>query len=221
MSARAAVFDVDGTLADTNHLHTVCWWEALRQAGHRVPMVSVLGAIGLGSSDLLEHLLGQDRDRDEDASLSAAHKTLYATWFERIAPVEGAAELLRRLHADGWPVVLATSAGGSELAALRAAIDADDAITETASADDVKEGKPSAEPVRHALELVGAQPQGSVFVGDSVWDMQAARRAGVVPLGVLSGGVSRAELEKAGAAEVYADTAELLRELDGSAFGRN
>jgi HAD superfamily hydrolase (TIGR01509 family) len=220
MSERAAVFDVDGTLTDTNHLHTVCWWEALRQAGHRVPMVSVLGAIGLGSSDLLEHLLGKDRDQDQDASLSAAHKTLYATWFERLAPVEGAADLLRRLHADGWKVVLATSASGAELSALRAAIDADDAITATASSDDVEEGKPAPEPVRHALDLVGAQARGSVFVGDSVWDMQAASRAGVVPVGVLSGGVSRAELEKAGAAEIYADTAELLRGLGRSAFGQ-
>ncbi|MFI0238641.1 HAD family hydrolase [Streptomyces sp. NPDC016845] len=220
MSARAAVFDVDGTLADTTPLHTVCWWEALRQAGHQVPMVSVLGAIGLGSSDLLDHLLGKDRDRDEDASLSAAHKTLYATWFERLAPVQGAADLLRRLHADGWSVVLATSAEGSELEALRAAIDADDAIDATASSDDVEEGKPAPEPVEHALDLVGAKARDSVFVGDSVWDMRAARRAGVVPLGVLSGGVSRAELEKAGAEAVYADTAELLRELNDSAFGR-
>ncbi|MEV1024934.1 HAD family hydrolase [Streptomyces sp. NPDC050264] len=220
MSARAAVFDVDGTLADTNHLHTVCWWEALRQAGHRVPMVSVLGAIGLGSSDLLEHLLGKERDRDRDATVSAAHKTLYATWYERIAPFEGAAELLKRLHADGWPVVLATSAGGPELAALRSAIDADDAITATASSDDVSEGKPAAEPVRHALELAGAQAPGSVFVGDSVWDMRAGQRAGVIPVGVLSGGVSRAELEKAGAVEIYADTADILRGLERSAFGR-
>ncbi|MFI7385541.1 HAD family hydrolase [Streptomyces sp. NPDC049813] len=220
MSARAAVFDVDGTLADTNHLHTVCWWEALRQAGHRVPMVSVLGAIGLGSSDLLDHLLGKDRDPGEDAALSAAHKTLYATWFERLVPVDGAAELLRRLHSDGWSVVLATSANGSELDALRAAIGADDAIAATASADDVEEGKPAAEPVLHALELVGAEAGGSVFVGDSVWDMRAARRAGVVPVGVLSGGVSRAELAKAGAAEIYADTAELLGALDRSAFRR-
>ncbi|MFJ9037237.1 HAD family hydrolase [Streptomyces sp. NPDC102406] len=221
MSARAAVLDVDGTLVDTNHLHTVCWWEALRQAGHRVPMVSVLGAIGLGSSDLLEHLLGKERDREQDASLSAAHKALYATYFERLVPVEGAADLLRRLHGDGWKVVLATSAEGSELTALRAAVDADDAIDATASSDDVDEGKPAAEPVLHALELVGAESKDSVFVGDSVWDMRAARRAGVVPVGVLSGGVSRAELEKAGAEVVYADTAELLRELEHSPFGRS
>ncbi|MEU9955187.1 HAD family hydrolase [Streptomyces sp. NPDC050982] len=220
MSTHAAVFDVDGTLVDTNHLHTVCWWEALRQAGHRVSMTSVHGAIGLGSTDLLEHLLGQDRDRDEDSAISAGHKALYGTWHERLAPFEGARDLLRRLHADGRPVVLATSASGPELKALRAAIDADDAITETASADDVNAGKPAPDPVRHALELVGAQARGSVFVGDSVWDMRAGRRAGVLPIAVLSGGVCRAELEDAGAAEVYTDTADLLRNLNGSALGQ-
>ncbi|WP_405652228.1 HAD family hydrolase [Streptomyces sp. RK9] len=220
MSERAAVFDVDGTLVDTNHLHAVCWWEALRQAGHRVSMTSVHGAIGLGSADLLEHLLGEGRDQDEDSAISAGHKALYGTWHERLSPFDGARDLLRRLHADGWPVVLATSASGPELTALRAAIDADEAISETASADDVDTGKPAPDPVLHALDLVGAQAQGSVFVGDSVWDMRAGRRAGVLPVAVLSGGVCRAELEQAGAQEIYSDTADLLRNLDSSAFGR-
>ncbi|MFD8567937.1 HAD family hydrolase [Streptomyces sp. NPDC059639] len=219
MSGRAAVFDVDGTLVDTNYLHAVCWWEALRQAGHRVPMTSIHGAIGLGGGDLLEHLLGKERDRGQDADISAGHKALYGTWFERLTPFEGAADLLRSLHGEGWAVVLATSAGGPELEALRGALDADDAITATASADDVQERKPAPDPVEHALSLAGAQAAQSVFVGDSVWDMQAARRAGVVPVAVLSGGVSRASLEEAGAAQVYADTAELLAGLGRSPFG--
>lgn len=220
MNARAAVLDVDGTLVDTNPLHVVCWWEALRQAGHRVPTAAIHAAIGLGSTDLLAHLLGEERDRDQDADISAGHKALYGTWFERLAPVDGAAELLRRLHGDGWAVVLATSAGGPELDALRAAIDADDAITATASADDVEAGKPAPEPVLHALELAGARAADSVFVGDSVWDMRAAARAGVTPVAVLSGGISRAALEQAGAAEAYADTRELLTRLGESAFAR-
>ncbi|WJV50533.1 HAD family hydrolase [Streptomyces flavofungini] len=220
MSERAAVFDVDGTLVDTNHLHTVCWWEALRQAGHRVAMTSVHGAIGLGSTDLLEHLLGEGRDQDEDSAISTVHKALYGTWHERLAPFDGARDLLRRLHADGWPVVLATSASGPELTALRTAIDADEAISATASADDVDAGKPAPDPIHHALDLVGARAQGSVFVGDTVWDMRAGRRAGVLPVAVLSGGVCRTRLEEAGAQEVYTDTADLLNNLSSSAFGR-
>ncbi|MCX5262834.1 HAD family hydrolase [Streptomyces sp. NBC_00199] len=217
---RAAVFDVDGTLVDTNHLHVVTWWEAFRQAGHRVPMHAVHRAVGLGSDDLIAHLLGKDRDTDADAELSAAHKALYGQYFDRLPPLRDAGRLLRRLRDDGWTVVLATSASGSELSALRGAIDADDAIAATASADDVEAGKPSPEPVAHALELVGASAEGAVFVGDTVWDMRAGRRAGVRCVGLLCGGIPRADLTEAGAETVYDDPADLLASLSASPLGR-
>ncbi|MFF5402892.1 HAD family hydrolase [Streptomyces misionensis] len=215
---RAAVFDVDGTLVDTNHLHVVTWWEAFRQAGHDVPMHAVHRAVGLGSSDLIAHLLGEDRDREQDDALSAAHKALYGQYFDRLPALPGAGELLRRLHHDGWTVVLATSASGSELGALRRAIDADEAITDTASSDDVQQGKPAPEPVEHALELAGAPASRAVFVGDTVWDMRAGAKAGVRCVGVLCGGLPRADLEEAGAEAVYADPADLLARLDTSPF---
>ncbi|WP_225825770.1 HAD family hydrolase [Streptomyces naphthomycinicus] len=213
---RAAVFDVDGTLVDTNHLHVVTWWEAFRQAGHEVPMHAVHRAVGLGSSDLIAHLLGDDRDKDRDGELSAAHKALYGQYFDRLPALPGAGELLRRLHGAGWTIVLATSASGSELGALRRAIDADDAITDTASAEDVTEGKPAPEPVEHALELAGVPAERAVFVGDTVWDMRAGSKAGVRCVGVLCGGIPRADLEEAGAEQVYADPADLLARLAGS-----
>jgi len=215
---RAAVFDVDGTLVDTNHLHVVTWWEAFRQAGHDVPMHAVHRAVGLGSSDLIAHLLGEDRDRGQDDALSAAHKALYGQYFDRLPALPGAGELLRRLHHDGWTVVLATSASGSELGALRRAIDADDAIADTASSDDVQRGKPAPEPVEHALELAGVPASRAVFVGDTVWDMRAGAKAGVRCIGVLCGGIPRADLEEAGAEAVYADPADLLARLDTSPF---
>ncbi|MEU2878477.1 MULTISPECIES: HAD family hydrolase [unclassified Streptomyces] len=210
---RAAVFDVDGTLVDTNHLHVVTWWEAFRQAGHRVPMHAVHRSVGLGSTDLIAHLLGDDRDKEQDAELSAAHTALYAQYFERLPAFEDAGRLLRRLHENEWAVVLATSASGPELSALRRAIDADDAITATASSDDVAEGKPAPEPVEHALELAGVDPGRAVFVGDTVWDMRAGSRAGVRCVGVLCGGIPRADLEEAGASAVYRDPADLLASL--------
>ncbi|WP_328477171.1 HAD family hydrolase [Streptomyces sp. NBC_00377] len=213
---RAAVFDVDGTLVDTNHLHVITWWEAFRQAGHRVPMHAVHRAVGLGSDDLVAHLLGDDRDKDQDAELSAAHKALYGQYFDRLPALRDAGPLLRTLHDVGWTVVLATSASGAELSALRAAIDADDVIAATASADDVEEGKPAPEPVEHALELVGASAGQAVFVGDTVWDMKAGRRAGVRCVGVLCGGIPRADLMEAGAEAVYADPADLLSSLSDS-----
>ncbi|GGQ12650.1 HAD family hydrolase [Streptomyces mutabilis] len=215
---RAAVFDVDGTLVDTNHLHVTTWWEAFRQAGHRVPMHAVHRAVGLASTDLIGHLLGEDRNTDQDAQLSAAHKALYGQYFDRLPALPDAGELLRRLAGDGWKVVLATSAGGAELSALRRAIDADDAIDATASADDVAAGKPAPEPVEHALELAGVPVERAVFVGDTVWDMRGGSRAGVRCVGVLCGGLPRADLEEAGADAVYADPADLLASLKESPF---
>ncbi|MEV5954025.1 HAD family hydrolase [Streptomyces sp. NPDC051987] len=215
---RAAVFDVDGTLVDTNHLHVTTWWEAFRQAGHRIPMHAVHHSVGLGSDDLIAHLLGEDRDTGQDDELSAAHTALYGQFFDRLAPLPGAGELLRRLHQDGWRVVLATSASGPELAALRRAIDADDAIAATASADDVTQGKPAPEPVEHALELAGVPADRAVFVGDTVWDMRAGTKAGVRCVGVLCGGIPRSDLVAAGAEEIYADPADLLESLADSPF---
>ncbi|MFD4245382.1 HAD family hydrolase [Streptomyces sp. NPDC058525] len=215
---RAALFDVDGTLADTNHLHVACWWEALRQAGHPVATHDIHRAIGLQGGDLLARLLGDDRDTGEDDALGAAHDTLYGTYFDRLPGLDSAAELLRELDRRGWRVVLVTSASGTELAALRRAVDADDAITAATSADDVSEGKPAPEPVIRGLGLADAARQDAVFVGDTVWDMEAGARAGVTCVGLLSGGIPRQDLEEAGARAVYRHPADLLAGLDHSPF---
>ncbi|WP_338498376.1 HAD family hydrolase [Streptomyces sp. SJL17-4] len=215
---RAALFDVDGTLVDSNALHVVAWWEGLRQGGHHVPTHAVHRAIGLPGEKLLEHLLGPDRDRSEDERLSAAHDTLYGTWFERLQAFDGAADLLRTLAGSGWKVVLVTSAKDRELEALRAAVDADDAISATATADDVEEGKPAPDPIEHALSLVGVAPERAVLVGDSVWDMKAARHAGVVCVGLLCGGIPLTDLKDAGAAAVYDDATDLLDHLGTGPF---
>lgn len=217
---KAAVFDVDGTLVDTNHLHVVAWWEAFRQGGHEVAMHDVHRAVGLPSGDLITHLLGEEVDPAEKETLGAAHKALYGTYFERLPALPDGGRLLRRLDGQGWSVVLATSAGGAELAALRRAVGADDAITATASADDVAQGKPAPDPVEHALELAGAQPELSVFVGDTVWDMRAGVRAGVRCVAVLCGGIPRPELEAAGAEAVFRNPAHLLAALEESPLGQ-
>lgn len=215
---RAAIFDVDGTLVDTNHLHVVTWWEAFRQGGHQIPMRDIHRAVGLGGGDLIEHLLGKDRDRDDDEQFVAAHHALYATYFERLPALAAAGDLLRELAGQGWTIVLATSASGAELAALRRAIDADDVILGAASADDVSDGKPAPDPVQQARELAGVPSERAVFVGDTVWDMKAAVRDGVTPVALLSGGIPRADLETAGAHAVYRDPADLLERLDTSVF---
>ncbi|MET9514448.1 HAD family hydrolase [Streptomyces sp. NPDC002994] len=213
---RAAVFDVDGTLVDTNHLHVTSWWEAFRQAGHDVVMHDIHRAVGLSGHDLIAHLLGDGRDTSQDDTINAAHKTLYATYSDRLPALPQAGRLLRTLAGQGWSVVLATSASGGELDALRRAIDADDAITATASSEDVGEGKPAPEPVQRALELAGVSADRAVFVGDTVWDMEAATRAGVLSVALRCGGIPQRDLEDAGAAAVYQDPADLLEHLDDS-----
>lgn len=110
------------------------------------------------------------------------------------------------------------SASDDELSALRRAIDADDAIKATASADDVSEGKPAPEPVERALELAGVPAERAVFVGDTVWDMRAGTRAGVPCVALLCGGIARADLEEAGADAVFEDPAHLLAALARSPF---
>ncbi|WP_101254777.1 HAD family hydrolase [Streptomyces barkulensis] len=218
---RAVLFDVDGTLVDTTYLHTVAWWEALRQAGRRVPMSVIHRTIGMGSDQLLARFLGEDRDPEEAAAVSAAHHTLYAEYWPRLAPLDGAAELLRACADRGWTVVLASSARGDELEAMRRAVGADEAVTAATSSDDVEASKPAPDLVRSALDHARVTPDRAVFVGDTVWDVVACERADVPCVGVLSGGITRRELEEAGAAEVYENPADLLAHLDSSLLARH
>jgi HAD superfamily hydrolase (TIGR01509 family) len=215
----AVLFDVDGTLVDSNYLHALCWWEAFTQAGHDVPTSRIHRAIGMGSDQLLDALLPRDRDKTADDAMRAAHGTLYATYWARQRPLPKAANLLRACKKHGLRVVLASSADAREFAALRAALDADDAIDDATSSADVERSKPAPDLVQIALDKAGVPPEAAVFVGDTIWDVEASRKAGVPCIGLLSGGISRAELLGAGAAEVYRDPAELLEALPESLIG--
>ena len=217
---KAVLFDVDGTLVDTSYLHAVTWWEAFAQAGHEVPMARVHRAIGMGSDQILDALLPGGRDKDADAGISAAHSALYSVYWSRLRPLPGAAGLLRACHEHGLRVVLASSAGPDELDVLREAIGADDVIDAATSSGDADRSKPAPDLVQVALEKAGLGPAEAVFVGDAVWDAEACQRAGVTCIGVLSGGVSAAELLGAGAVRVYQDPAEILSAFPASLKGR-
>lgn len=206
---RGALFDVDGTLVDTNYLHAVCWAEALRQNGHHVPTATVHRGIGMATDELLTHLLGEDRDRGQDDTLSDAHLTLYRQHWGRLTTLPGAADLLRHCARGGLQVVLASSASDEELEQLRRVIDADDAITAATSSNDAEAGKPSPDILLVALDKVGLAAQDALLIGDSVWDAHAAHRAGLPFVAVTCGGTSAAELREAGAVEVWADPADL------------
>jgi HAD superfamily hydrolase (TIGR01509 family) len=214
--ADAVIFDVDGTLVDTNYLHAVCWWEAFRQYGQHVDMAAIHGAIGMGSDKLLDHLLPEDRDRDADDDMTAAHRSLYGVYWTRLRAFDGAADLLRACADRGMTVILASSASSKELEALRAALDADDAITAATSSTEVEASKPAPDLVTVALDRAGVEPGRAVFVGDSIWDAQACRKAGVTCVAVRTGGICAEDLREAGAVEVYDGPADLLRRLEGS-----
>jgi phosphoglycolate phosphatase-like HAD superfamily hydrolase len=214
------IFDVDGTLVDTNYLHAVTWWEAFRQHDHQVPMARIHRAIGMGSDKLLDHLLPEDRDRTADDGIRDAHRCLYGQYWTRLDAFEGAAELLRACASRGQKVLLASSASEPEMKALRAALDAEDAITAATSSDDAEESKPAPDIVEVALDRAGVSPGQAVFVGDTVWDVKACEKAGVPCIAVLTGGISHHELTEAGAVAVYDSVADLLRRLDGSLIAR-
>jgi HAD superfamily hydrolase (TIGR01509 family) len=218
-SVTAALFDVDGTLVDTNYLHAVTWWEAFAQAGHHVPMTDIHRAIGMGSDQLLDALLPADRDKNADASIRAAHSALYSTYWTRLRPLPGAADLLRACKRRGLTVVLASSADEPEFRALRAALDAEDAIDEATFSGDVEASKPAPDLVEVALDRAGVPPERAVFIGDTVWDVRACQKAGVPCIGLLSGGISYGELTEAGAAQIYPGPGELLAAFDRSPLG--
>ncbi len=212
----AALFDVDGTLVDTNYLHAVTWWEAFAQAGHVVPMAEIHRAIGMGSDLMLDKLLPAGRDAGADADIRTAHTALYATYRSRLRPLPGAVGLLRACKRRGLTVVLASSAGEPEFTMLRDALDAEDAIDAATFSGDVESSKPAPDLVEVALDKAGVPAGQAVFVGDTVWDVEACQKAGVPCIGLLSGGVSRDELTSAGAAEVYPGPDDLLAALGDS-----
>lgn len=213
----AVLLDIDGTLVDSNYLHVHAWAQAFADAGRPVDAWRVHRRIGMGSGRLLAELLGDDADRLAD-DVKQRHTRRYAALSDRLRAFDGARDLVRELARRGARVVLSTSAAPEELERLRAVLDVDDLVQVTGSGD-VEEAKPEPDLVHAALDLAGVPAARAVFVGDSVWDVEAASRAGVTCVGVLSGGTSEAELRGAGAADVVEDVAALLTGLDRTPVG--
>jgi HAD superfamily hydrolase (TIGR01509 family) len=208
------LFDLDGTLVDTPYLHTVTWWQALRQFEHDVAMARIHRAIGMGGDRILDHLLGADRDRADDDAMRAAHTSLYATYWPRLRPTPGARELVRAVAERGLRVVLASSASRPELAAMLRALDADDFVDTVVGADDAGASKPAPDIVQRALGESGLRPDEVVFVGDSVWDVYACSPVAIPCIGLTCGGTDAAELLRAGAFRVYEHPRALLATAD-------
>ncbi|HUR18656.1 MAG TPA: HAD family hydrolase [Acidimicrobiales bacterium] len=211
----AVLFDIDGTLLDSNYFHTVAWWRALQDRGEDVAMARIHPLIGMGSDKLLENLFGEERDGYSDA-----HAEHFAPYKEHLHAFPGAADLLAEVSKRGVQVVLATSSKESDLEAMLAAIDAEGAIDEIVHGDMVEASKPAPDIFAVALDRLGLTPAQTVVVGDTRWDIEAGMKVGLEVVTVLTGGWTRADLKEAGATAVYRDVAELLAEIDDSPLAR-
>jgi HAD superfamily hydrolase (TIGR01509 family) len=214
-TCKAVLFDIDGTLADTNYLHVEAWLRAFLDNDHPVDAWRVHRAIGMDSAKLLETLLDDDLDRLGDA-VKERHRVHYAETSDRIRPFAGALELMHELADRGLQVVLATSAPQEEFDLLMGALQPGDVVAEATTAEDVGTAKPAPDVVQVALKKAGVSAEEAVMIGDAAWDAESCVRAGVRCIGVLSGGFGASELRDAGAIEVYDDVAGLLHDLDAS-----
>ncbi|CQD03996.1 haloacid dehalogenase superfamily protein [Mycolicibacterium conceptionense] len=214
----AVLFDVDGTLVDTNYLHVHAWARAFREESIDVESWRIHRSIGMDGSTLVATLSGDASDAVQHR-LKDRHSSLYKDSSELIVRLPGARELLRHLAENEVQVVLASSAPEDELAITRKVLDSDDAIAAATSSKDVDTAKPDPSIVQIALERAGVSAEQAVFVGDAVWDGEAATRLGVPFIGLRGGGVADSELEKAGAQAVFDDPLDLLRHLETTVIG--
>jgi HAD superfamily hydrolase (TIGR01549 family) len=206
----AAILDVDGTLVDTNYHHVVAWFRALRDTGTTVPMWRLHRHMGMGGDQLVAAVAGEAFERECGDRAREAEKEHYQRLIDEVELLPGAKDLLAALRARGARMVLASSAKEEEIGHYVEQLGAGD-VPYTTSAD-VEKTKPEPDLVLAALERVDGEP--AVMIGDSTWDCEAAGRAGIRCVAVLTGGFSREELTEAGAEEVFECLADLISALD-------
>ena len=208
-SRRAGVvFDVDGTLVDTNYLQTLAWSRALRDAGEWAPMNAIHRLVGMGGDKLVPELLGHDSPEAVNARPGR-----YREIIGEARPFPGAEELVSCIHQHGLITALATSSPSDELDTVLEVLDIDAVLDVKMTADDIESSKPDPEVFLTAMDEASLEPARTLAIGDSVWDVKAANGAGIGCVAVESGGFSRHELSEAGAVHVYRDARELLQQF--------
>jgi HAD superfamily hydrolase (TIGR01549 family) len=218
--ALTAILDIDGTLVDTNYHHAIAWYRALSSHGLHVPVWRIHRSIGMGGDQLVPALAGEDWERDHGDEARASEKECYMQLIDEVRPLPGARDLIARLKEEGHSVVMASSAKEDEVDHYLDLLEVRDLADAWTVSDDVENTKPHPDLVRAALEK-GEGSEGAVMLGDSTYDCEAAGRAGVASLALLTGGFSREELTEAGAAAVYESLEDLLADLEDTPFGQS
>lgn len=200
---------------DSNYLHVYAWQRAFHSENLPVTGWRIHRCIGMDGSKLV-HTLSGGAAADVQDRLSSAHSRYYRELVPLLAPLPGARALLRRVADLGVQVVLASSAPADELEILRKVLDCDDVVAVTTSSRDIDIAKPEPDIVQVALDRAGVSADHAVFVGDAVWDAKAAVGARLPCIGLLSGGTSDMELQRAGASPIFANPQELLENLEST-----
>jgi HAD superfamily hydrolase (TIGR01509 family) len=214
----AILFDVDGTLIDSNDLHAAAWQEAFRHFGLDIPMDTIRGQIGKGGDNLIPALVPKEVEKSRYDEIENFRSELFKRdYLPRVVPFRGVRELFERIAEDGKKIVLASSAKGEEVAYHLNVIGAGDFVSSTTSADDVEHSKPCPDIFAAALKKVAPLgPDEVVVVGDSPYDVKAAKKLGISVIGFRSGGFDDRVLIEAGADELYDGVEDLLRQYEKS-----
>jgi HAD superfamily hydrolase (TIGR01549 family) len=212
MAKPIAVLDVDGTLVDTNYHHAIAWYRAFREHGLTLPVWRIHRHIGMGGDQLVAVLAGQRVEDRQGDSIRAAETALYAGLIGEVQPFADARRLLELLDGRGHRLVLASSGKRDEIDHYLDLLDARDLVEAWTTSADVERTKPDPDLVHAAVDKAGGGE--SVLVGDSTWDCEAAARAEVPTVAVLTGGFSEQELRQAGAVAVFESLTDLCERLD-------
>jgi HAD superfamily hydrolase (TIGR01509 family) len=219
MEVRAVLLDVDGTLIDSNDAHARAWVDVGTEFGHDIEFGKVRWLIGMGGDKVLPRLTGlAEASREGARMLERRGEIFRKRYLPRLRAFPGAVQLVDRLRADGRTLVVATSASEEDLEALLRQAGLESLGEEATNSDEADESKPAPDIVEAALSKAGVDADRVVLIGDTPYDVEAAARAGVRTIALRCGGWTDGEL--GGAAEIYADPAELLRRYDQSLLGR-
>ena len=212
----AVLFDLDGTLVDSNYHHVIAWEQALRGAQIVIPTWKVHRRIGMSGKSFLPELLRETSNRGTKVNverLEKAHDDLFGQRISNLAPLPGANELLKHLDNNGVQIAIATTGGRKATSRLLRRLKVPSRL-QVVTGDDVKRAKPSPDVFVAAAARLKVPIRDCIVVGDSAWDLLAAGRKSALGVGVLSGGYGQEELERAGAFRVYSDPADILLHLE-------